>query len=94
VERLGSPRRNPYDKSVIRADTTVAPETRIQCAVTQSEAEYLATLFQSPEVYVVVGGQYISCAIENGTFKRTDNRAVSIDVDFTIVYGQKVAAKI
>jgi hypothetical protein len=91
---LGSPRRNSYDKSVIRTDTTVAPETRIQCAVTQSEAEYLATLFQSPEVYVVVGGQYVSCAIENGTFKRTDNRAVSVEVDFTIVYGQKVAAKI
>ena len=90
----GSPRRNPYDKSVIRTDTTSEPETRIQCAVTQSEAEYLATLFQSPEIYVVVGGEYVSCAIENGTFKCADNRAPFIDVDFTIVYGQKVTAKI
>lgn len=91
---LGSPRRNPYDKSVIRTDTTVEPETRIQCAVTQSEAEYLATLFQSPEIYVVVDGEYVSCAIENGTFKRADNRAPFIEVDFTIVYGQKVTNKI
>jgi len=90
----GSPRRNPYDKSVIRTDTTVEPSTRIQCAVTQAEAEYLATLFASPEIYVIENGEYISCAIENGTFKRADNRAPFIEVDFTIVYGQKVTPRI
>lgn len=90
----GSPRRNPYDKSVIRTDTTVEPETRVQCAVTPEEAEYLATLFQSPEIYVVSEGEYVSCAIENGTFQRSNNRAPFIEVDFTIVYGQKVASKV
>lgn len=90
----GNPRRNPYDKSVIRTDTTVEPETRVQCAVTPEEAEYLSTLFYSPEVYVVQDGEYISCTIENGTFKRSDNRAPFIEVDFTIVYGQKVSAKL
>lgn len=90
----GSPRRNSYDKSVIRTDTTVEPSTQVKCAVTQSEAEYLATLFQSPEVYVIIGGEYVSCTIENGTFKRADNRAPFVDVEFTIVYGQKVASKV
>lgn len=91
---IGSPRRNPYDKSVIRTDTTVEPETRVQCAVTPEEAAYLETLFYSPEVYVVRGGEYISCTIENGTIKRSDNRAPFIEVDFTIVYGQKVNPKL
>lgn len=90
----GSPRRNSYDKSVIRTDTTVEPSTQVKCAVTQSEAEYLATLFQSPEVYVIIGGEYVSCTIENGTFKRSDNRAPFIEVDFTIVYGQKVTSRV
>lgn len=90
----GSPRRNTYDKSVIRTDTTIEPSTRIQCAVTESEAEYLVTLFQSPEVYLNIEGEYVYCAIENGTFKRKDNRAPFIDVDFTIFYGQKVVSRV
>lgn len=90
----GSPRRDAFDKSVIRTDTTVEPTMRVQCAVTRSEAEYLATMFYSPEVYIVQSGEYVACLIENGTFKQSDNRAPFIDVDFTIVFGDKVANKI
>lgn len=90
----GSPRRNSYDKSIIRTDTRVEQTKRVQCAVTQEEAEYLETLFYSPEVYVLTGGEYVACIVENGTFKRTDNRAAFIEVDFTITFGQKPANKV
>lgn len=90
----GSPRRNSYDKPVIRTDTTSEPETRIQCAVTPEEAAYLLTLFVSPEVYVNQGGEYVACAVENFTPKQADNRAPFIELEFTIVYGQKAVGKI
>lgn len=83
---IGSPRRNPYDKGVIRTDTSSEPQTRITCAVSPEIAEYLSTLFSSPEIYLIQAGQYRAVAIENGTFKTGDNNAVSIEVDFTIVY--------
>jgi hypothetical protein len=90
----GSPRRNSYDKAILKTDTTSEPETRIQCAVTPDEAAYLLTLFQSPEVYVNQGGEYVAVAIENFTPVQNDNRAPFIEIDFTIVYGQKAVGRI
>lgn len=90
----GSPRRNSYDKAILKTDTTSEPETRIKCAVTHGEAAYLLTLFQSPEVYVIQGGEYVAVAIENFTPTQNDNRAPFIELDFTIVYGQKAVGRI
>jgi len=90
----GSPRRNSYDKAILKTDIVAEPETRIQCAVTPEEAVYLLTLFQSPEVYVNQGGEYVAVAIENFTPVQNDNRAPFIEIDFTIVYGQKAVGRI
>ena len=90
----GSPRRNSYDKAILRTDTTSEPETRVQCAVTPEEAAYLLTLFQSPEVYVNQGSEYVAVVIENFTPTQNDNRAPFIEIDFTIVYGQKAVGRI
>ena len=90
----GSPRRNSYDKAILRTDTTSEPETRVQCAVTPEEAAYLLTMFQSPEVYVIQGGEYVAVAIENFTPTQNDNRSPFIELDFTIVYGQKAVGRI
>ena len=90
----GSPRRNSYDKAILKTDITSEPETKIKCAVTPEEAAYLLTLFQSPEVYVNQGGEYVAVAIENFTPTQNDNRAPFIEIDFTIVYGQKAVGRI
>lgn len=90
----GSPRRNTYSKGIIRTETRRSPEKQVTVAVTPEEAQYISTMFHSAEVYVNDGGNYVSCVIENADIPTTSNRATSIEISFTIVFGDKVTNKI
>lgn len=56
------------------------------------DGEYIATLFESPEVYLNVGGQYVAVVIDNATVPTLDNREVTLEVKFTILFGLKAVS--
>jgi hypothetical protein len=55
---------------------------------------YVASLFYSPEVYIIEGGKYVNVTISNAEILTDDNRATDIEVNFEIVYPNKPTAQL
>ena len=87
-----APRANSYDKRVLKTNIQSRKEIEVQTSIPQEDGEYIATLFESPEVYLNIGGQYVAVVIDNATVPTLDNREVTLEVKFTILFGLKAVS--
>jgi hypothetical protein len=87
-----APRANSYDKRVLKTNIQSRKEIEVNTSIPQEDGEYVATLFESPEVYMVIAGKYVAVVIENATVPTLDNREVSLEVKFTILFGLKAVS--
>jgi len=89
-----SPRANSYDKTIIKTNQRVNKRKQIKCSIPHEDAVYVASLFYSPEVYIIEGGKYVNVTISNAEILTDDNRATDIEVNFEIVYPNKPTAQL
>ena len=89
-----SPRANSYDKTIIKTNQRVNKRKQIKCSIPHEDAVYVASLFYSPEVYIIEGGKYVNVTILNAEILTDDNRATDIEVNFEIVYPNKPTAQL
>ena len=89
-----SPKANSYDKTIIKTNQRVNKSKQIKCNVSHEDAEYIASLFYSPEVYIIENNQYVNVTIANGDVKTNDNRATDIELSFEIIYPNKPVAQL
>ena len=89
-----SPRANSFDKTIIKTNQRVNKRKQIKCSIPHEDAVYVASLFYSPEVYIIDGGKYVNVTISNAEILTDDNRATDIEVNFEIVYPNKPTAKL
>lgn len=89
-----SPRANSYDKTIIKTNQRVNKRKQIKCNIPHEDAVYVASLFCSPEVYIIEGGKYVNVTISNAEILTDDNRATDIEVNFEIVYPNKPTAQL
>jgi hypothetical protein len=87
-----APRANSYDKRALKTNIQSRKEIEVKTSIPQEDGEYIATLFESPEVYLVSGGQYVAVTIDNATVPTLDNREVELEVKFTILFGLKAVS--
>ena len=89
-----SPRANSYDKTIIKTNQRVNKRKQIRCNIPHEDAVYVASLFYSPEVYIIEGGKYVNVTISNAEILTDDNRATDIEVNFEITYPNKPSAQL
>ena len=89
-----TPRANSYDKTIIKTNQRVNKRNQIKCSIPHEDAVYVASLFYSPEVYIIEGGKYVNVTISNAEILTDDNRATDIEVNFEIVYPNKPTAQL
>lgn len=89
-----SQRANSYDKTIIKTNQRVNKRKQIKCNIPHEDAVYVASLFYSPEVYIIEGGKYVNVTISNAEILTDDNRATDIEVNFEIVYPNKPTAQL
>ena len=87
-----APYARSFDKRMLKTNIQSRKEIEVNTSIPQEDGEYIATLFESPEVYLVSGGQYIAVTIENATVPTLDNREVELEVKFTILFGLKAVS--
>lgn len=89
-----SPRANSYDKTIIKTNQRVNKRKQIKCNIPHEDAVYVASLFYSPEVYIIESGKYVNVTISNAEILTNDNRATDIEVNFEITYPNKPTAQL
>ena len=89
-----SPRANSYDKTIMKTNQRVNKRKQIKCSIPHEDAVYVASLFYSPEVYIIEGGKYVNVTISNAEILTDDNRATDIEVNFEITYPNKSTAQL
>ena len=89
-----SPKANSYDKTIIKTNQRVNKSKQIKCNVSHEDAEYIASLFYSPEVYIIENNQYVNVTIANADIRTNDNRATDIELSFEIIYPNKPVAQL
>jgi hypothetical protein len=89
-----SPRANSFDKTIIKTNQRVNKRKQIRCNIPHEDAVYVASLFYSPEVYIIEGGKYVNVTISNAEILTDDNRATNIEVNFEITYPNKPTAQL
>jgi len=89
-----SPRSNSFDKTIIKTNQRVNKRKQIKCSIPHEDAVYVASLFYSPEVYIIEGGKYVNVTISNAEILTDDNRATDIEVNFEITYPNKPTAQL
>ena len=89
-----APRANSYDKRVLKTNIQSRKNIEVNTSIPQEDGEYISTLLESPEVYMNIGGQYVAVALEDATISTADNRAVELEVKFTIAFGLKAVSGI
>ena len=87
-----APYARSFDKRVLKTNIQSRKEIEVNTSIPQEDGEYIATMFESPEVYLVSGGQYIAVTIDNATVPTLDNREVELEVKFTILFGLKAVS--
>ena len=87
-----APRANSYDKRMLKTNIQSRKEIEVNTSIPQEDGEYIATLFESPEVYANINGQYVAVTIDNATVPTLDNREVDLEVKFTILFGLKAVS--
>jgi hypothetical protein len=89
-----APRSNSYDKRVLKTDIQSRKQIDVNCSIPQDDGDYIATLFESPEVYINLNGQYVSVVLDDVTMPTADNREVELNVKFTILYSLKATSNL
>ena len=89
-----SPKANSYDKTIIKTNQRVNKRKQIKCNIPHEDAVYVASMFYSPEVYIIENGKYVNVTISNGETLTDNNRATDIEVSFEITYPNKPTAQL
>jgi len=91
---VSNPRANSYDKTIIKTNQRVNKRKQIKCSVPHEDALYIASMFYSPEVYIIENGKYVNVTISNAETLTDNNRATDIEVSFEITYPNKSTAQL
>jgi hypothetical protein len=89
-----SPRANSYDKTIIKTNQRVNKRKQVKCNIPHEDAVYIASMFYSPEVYIIENGKYVNVTISNGETLTDNNRTTDIEVNFEITYPNKPTAQL
>jgi hypothetical protein len=89
-----NPRANSYDKTIIKTNQRVNKRKQVKCNIPHEDAVYIASMFYSPEVYIIENGKYVNVSISNGETLTDNNRATDIEVSFEITYPNKPTAQL
>jgi hypothetical protein len=89
-----SPRANSYDKTIIKTNQRVNKRKQVKCNIPHEDAVYIASMFYSPEVYIIENGKYVNVTISNAETLTDNNRATDIEVNFEITYPNKPTAQL
>jgi hypothetical protein len=89
-----SPRTNSYDKKIIKTNQRVNKRKQVKCSIPHEDALYIASMFYSPEVYIIENGKYVNVSISNAETLTDNNRATDIEVNFEITYPNKPTAQL
>jgi hypothetical protein len=91
---ISNPRANSYDKTIIKTNQRVNKRKQVKCNIPHEDAVYVASMFYSPEVYIIENGKYVNVTISNGETLTDNNRATDIEVSFEITYSNKPTAQL
>jgi len=89
-----SPRANSFDKTIIKTNQRVNKKKQVKCNIPHEDAVYVASMFYSPEVYIIENGKYVNVTISNAETLTDNNRATDIEVNFEITYPNKPTAQL
>ena len=89
-----SPRANSFDKTIIKTNQRVNNRKQVKCNIPHEDAVYIASMFYSPEVYIIENGKYVNVTISNAETLTDNNRATDIEVNFEITYPNKPTAQL
>jgi hypothetical protein len=89
-----SPRANSFDKTIIKTNQRVNKRKQVKCNIPHEDAVYIASMFYSPEVYIIENGKYVNVTISNAETLTDNNRATDIEVSFEITYPNKPTAQL
>lgn len=89
-----SPKANTFDKNIIKVNQRSNKSKLVTVAVSHEDAAYIATMFNSPEVYLIENGKYVNVTIANGEISTGNNRATDIGVSFEIIYQNTPVAQL
>jgi hypothetical protein len=89
-----SPRANSFDKTIIKTNQRVNNRKQVKCNIPHEDAVYIASMFYSPEVYIIENGKYVNVTISNAETLTDNNRATDIEVSFEITYPNKPTAQL
>jgi hypothetical protein len=89
-----SPRANSFDKTIIKTNQRVNKRKQVKCNIPHQDAVYIASMFYSPEVYIIENGKYVNVTISNAETLTDNNRATDIEVNFEITYPNKPTAQL
>jgi hypothetical protein len=89
-----SPRANSFDKTIIKTNQRVNKRKQVKCSIPHEDAVYIASMFYSPEVYIIENGKYVNVTISNGETLTDNNRTTDIEVNFEITYPNKPTAQL
>ena len=91
---ISNPRANSYDKTIIKTNQRVNKKKQVKCNIPHEDAVYVASMFYSPEVYIIENGKYVNVTISNGETLTDNNRTTDIEVSFEITYPNKPTAQL
>jgi len=91
---VSNPRANSYDKTIIKTNQRVNKRKQVKCSIPHEDAVYIASMFYSPEVYIIENGKYVNVTISNAETLTDNNRATDIEVSFEITYPNKPTAQL
>ena len=89
-----SPRANSFDKTIIKTNQRVNKRKQVKCNIPHEDAVYIASMFYSPEVYIIENGKYVNVSISNAETFTDNNRTTDIEVNFEITYPNKPTAQL
>ena len=89
-----SPRANSFDKTIIKTNQRVNKRKQVKCNIPHEDAVYVASMFYSPEVYIIENGKYVNVTISNAETLTDNNRANDIEISFEITYPNKPTAQL
>jgi hypothetical protein len=89
-----SPRANSFDKTIIKTNQRANKRKQVKCNIPHEDAVYIASMFYSPEVYIIENGKYVNVSISNGDIVTDNNRTTDIELSFEITYPNKPTAQL
>jgi len=91
---VSNPRANSYDKTIIKTNQRVNKRKQVKCSIPHEDAIYIASMFYSPEVYIIENGKYVNVTISNAETLTDNNRTTDIEISFEITYPNKPTAQL